>query len=943
MPVPVPPPTPPPIVDILPAKDFSQSALSATALPRDPLPSSETATPPASALSEVGDAQPPSFFAARASAREARQLTIEARQRVTQRTAPSSQAIALQPGSQSGTPAQPAMRSAALGAPLAVGRSLDSPSPSYLPTTLWSAPPALSPGGIAPDSSRLDSSIEELITGTTPVSVAEPFPSVHGRSLTEEQQQAAERLMQQRFDRLLVTQDPLPVLEPLTEPLGIEEPLLIRPIPVPLPDQQPTEDSPENSETPASPAAIPVEPFPSLPNPEDTPFDPDRQILTIPPLDDTAPTPATEQPPAIDPAATSPDPNAPSDGVTGQENPIGTGEILEVDADRQEFDTLREVFQADGTVEMRFRQAVLTADRLRVNLPNRIAVADGNVVLTRGDQVIRGDRLEYSFVQGEGTVFDARGEIFLPTSSTDLTITPTPDGEEPATPPTPAPGLPPVYSPGGIRFDFGTQLDQGIELAGDKEGELTRFRFEAEQIDFSADGWTARNVELTNDPFSPPEFVLRTRQLTYTRLNPFQAELRARNPRLVFDGGLNLPLLRDRILIDSRRRNPNPIQFAFDDQVGGLYLQRPFEIISTPRALFTLSPALLIQRAIVDNGGNFFDPSSFGLVGALDLKFSPNTSLLGTAVFTSLDLSDLEETFRGSLRLRQRVNIGGINHRLSLEASYRDRLFNGSLGYQNVQSSLGAVFSSPNIPLGISGINLSYQASAQVINANTNREDLLDPVLERTNNRVTLGRFQATAALSRAFLLWSGTPLPPTPDAGLRYTPNPLVPNLVFVAIARGTVSHYTSDDTQATLTGTVVLQGQFGHFSRDFLDYTAFNIGYTQTAISGESPFNFDRIADPQVLFFGLVQQIYGPFRAGFQSSINLDNSEGFDTDFILEYSRRTYAIILRFNPDREVGSLGIRISDFNWSTPPEPFSGVLDERIEGNTVQGGVQPAGN
>ena len=531
-----------------------------------------------------------------------------------------------------------AARAAALGDPLTVGRSPASPSPSYLL-------PAFAP--------------------------------------TEVQRQSAEQVIRQRFDRLPVTQNPLPVLEPFIEPFESEGLLEIRPIPVTQPpglqptDPAPTDSSPTQADQEPPAPTDPAAPFPPLPNP--------------------------------------PDPNASADGVTAEpENPSGTGEILEVDADRQEFDTLRDVFQADGQVEMRFRQAVLTADRLRVNLPNRIAVADGNVVLTRGDQVIRGDRLEYSFVQGQGTVFNARGEVFLPTSSTDLTIIPTPDGEQPdSSPPSsaPQPGQP-IFSPGGIQVDFGTRLDQGVQLTADKEGELTRFRFEAEQIDFSADGWIARNVELTNDPFSPPELILRTRQLTYTRLNPFQAELRARNPRLVFDGGLNLPLLRNRILIDNRRRNPNPIQFAFDDQVGGLYVQRSFEIINTPQALITLAPALLIQRAIVDNGGNFFDPSSFGLVGSLDLKFSPNTSLLGTAIFTSLDLSDLEETFRGSLRLRQRVVIGGINHRLSLEYSYRDRLFNGSLGFQNVQSSLGAVFSSPNIALGTSGINLNYQASA---------------------------------------------------------------------------------------------------------------------------------------------------------------------------------------------------------------------------------------
>ena len=42
---------------------------------------------------------------------------------------------------------------------------------------------------------------------------------------------------------------------------------------------------------------------------------------------------------------------------------------------------------------------VLLADLLRVNLANRIAVAQGNVVLKRGEQIIRGDRFEYYLMQ----------------------------------------------------------------------------------------------------------------------------------------------------------------------------------------------------------------------------------------------------------------------------------------------------------------------------------------------------------------------------------------------------------------------------------------------------------------------------------------------------------------------------------------------------------------
>ena len=62
-------------------------------------------------------------------------------------------------------------------------------------------------------------------------------------------------------------------------------------------------------------------------------------------------------------------------------------EPLETFANRQEYDTLRQLFNAIGDVLIRFRAAELTADRVQTDLHENILVAEGNVVLTRGDQV----------------------------------------------------------------------------------------------------------------------------------------------------------------------------------------------------------------------------------------------------------------------------------------------------------------------------------------------------------------------------------------------------------------------------------------------------------------------------------------------------------------------------------------------------------------------------
>jgi len=343
----------------------------------------------------------------------------------------------------------------------------------------------------------------------------------------------------------------------------------------------------------------------------------------------------------------------------------------------------------------------------------------------------------------------------------------------------------------------------------------------------------------------------------------------------------------------------------------------------------SVTPQFFIQKALTDSNGAIFDPSVYGLRAKLNATVSPKATLIGTANFTSLDPSEISETLRANLQFRQLVG----THTLAADYSYRERLFNGSLGYQNVRSSLGAFLISPVIPLGTSGVSLSYQAGAQYVTADTDRLDLLEP--GQSNNRVSLGRFEASAALNKGFLLWQGKGLPPTPQEGLRFTPSPVVPYLQLITGVRGVANAYTSSDTQTNLTGTIGLQGQVGQFSRSFLDYTGFNVSYSQSLINGQSPFLFDRVVDDSVLSAGIVQQLYGPFRVGFQTAINLDTGKSISTDYTLEYSRRTYGVTVRYNPILELGSIGLRVSDFNWNGGSAPFAGSGINMVEGGVVR--------
>lgn len=661
----------------------------------------------------------------------------------------------------------------------------------------------------------------------------------------------------------------------------------------------------------------------TVPTPETQPSLPeDNQVEPTPNQGEASPTPQ----PTVTPETGTPTPD--------------TSGVIELTADQQEYDEQRQVVTAEGNVLLRFRGAVIDADRVQINLPNRIVVAQGNVSLTRGDQILRGDRFEYAFVQDSGTIANASGEIFQPTAGTDLNLSLPNDvagslvSDRPLSDRITAnQPLQRITNPGGYTFVVGGQrtldVDELNRPAGSQVqlnriqsgGEVNRLRFEAERIDFDSKGWRASNIRMTNDPFSPPELEIRANTATLTRISPLQDVIVASRPRLVFDQGPEVPLLRNRYVIDRRPREPGLFNIKIDDDDrGGVYIERTFELINTPQARLRVTPQFLAQKAFFDEGGNLLNPAVYGLKSRIDIAASPRTSVTGIANFTTLDPDEFEDNTRASLRLRQTIGTT-LPHTLNLEYSYRDRLFNGSLGFQTVRSSLGAVLTSPPILLGNTGIYLSYQAGAQYINSETDRLDLLDPV--RDNNRVNLGRFQGSAALSRSFSIWQGKPLPVTATEGLRYTPAPVVPYVALSTGITGVATAYTNGDTQNSISGSIGLSGQFGHFSKPFLDYTGFNISYAQVIQNGESPFLFDRVVDNQVLYAGISQQIYGPFRAGFQTAYNLDTGKEISTDYFVEYSRRTYNITLRYNPVLGTGSFSFRINDLNWEGGTEAFSG--------------------
>lgn len=661
-----------------------------------------------------------------------------------------------------------------------------------------------------------------------------------------------------------------------------------------------------------------------------------REFIITPPAEDPPVDPTQGNNDAVDPdrpPTPSPDVRRPDD------EPAIPPEVVELIADRQEFDSNQQIVTATGNVTMRFANGVLLADRLRVNLPDRFAVAEGNVTLKRGQQILQGQRFEYFFVLDKGVIYDASGEIYQPSTARDLAPTLPSDLGNTIIPGQTLNERLAVNQPiGNVVGQEGLTTSVGASRPGATSasqaapgGQVNRLRFQAQQVDFDTEGWTAKKVRITNDPFSPPELEVQAETADYYNVAPQVDEVKLSGARVLLDQKTSLPF-QDRLTIDRRDRQPGVLSIGYDgEDRGGLYIQSGFTPIDTDSVRLQIKPQYLLQKVLFPDAfpaANQSDanvcvlcPAAFGLITELDANFSDRTSLRNTLNFSNLNLGEIDTSLRAKVALQNKLGSLDRPHDLRLEYNYRERLYNGSLGFQTVNSSVGAILVSPLFTLGDPSLQLSYQASIQNVQADTDQPDLIDPT--SGNNLTTLMRYQGAASLNKSFLLWAGQPLPLEPDKGLRYTPNPVVPYLALNTGVTGVLSYYGDGSNQPSLTGTIGLSGQVGHFSRPYFDYTGFNIAYSQGLRGDASPFLFDRFADTQVVSVGLTQQIYGPLRFGVQSAYSITASSEISTDYFLEYSRRTHNIQIRYNPQLQVGSINLRISDFNWSGNPGSFEG--------------------
>jgi Protein of unknown function (DUF3769) len=485
----------------------------------------------------------------------------------------------------------------------------------------------------------------------------------------------------------------------------------------------------------------------------------------------------------------------------------------------------------------------------------------------------------------------------------------------------------------------GIQPDQLASLNSESSrqlvrGTISRWRIQARLLRLTPTTFSGDRIAFTNDPFTPAQVWMDSTNVVGMLLPNGDTVIKAERNRLRLEDRLPLAVQRE-TRIKKKEEVDNRTAFGYDktDRDGAFIgYNMPMKIGSSLQ--LTLQPQFLVQRAINGSTSAYPLPGQpplaptvtqpattsdlFGLqaklVGPL-AGFTANGQLQ-MSTFNPENIPDGTRSWGDLVRTVNLPWLGLTNWRLF--GAYRYRLWNGTLGEQDVYSAYGTSLDSSGILARWGRLSGNYYWRFGIGNYQSNPEGS-DTLTQRW-------RTGGAASFNFNLPLWTGVAAPATASLGLLNSPVPITPGLSLNANVLGTLAYYGDGTNQNTITLSGGPSLTLGQFVRPFLDYTSVTITGSGTLRQGLSPFGFDQAVDLGALGIGLTQQIVGPLVFSGGIGFNVDPRSPYFGDvtasyFELRWQRRAYEIGVFYSPYQGIGGVRVKLNDFNFKGPGRPF----------------------
>jgi len=476
-------------------------------------------------------------------------------------------------------------------------------------------------------------------------------------------------------------------------------------------------------------------------------------------------------------------------------------------------------------------------------------------------------------------------------------------------------------------------------------GELNRLRFQAANVVVRGNLWSSSQVAFTNDPFTPAQSWLIGDQVEARLEADGVTRIQARRTRILLSNRLAVPGIRQATI------GQEGLQFTLDtDQRDrdGIYLG--YNLPPVPlgdQGKLELQPQFLMQRAIQGRTDSYTAPGRslagprvnqalqggdlFGLVAVLNAPLGP-FSLKADTSLSTFSPDNIAAGTRSIARLSAPLGLPGHTTSVGqLFGSYRERVYNGSLGLQTVVYAYGgqlegALTLNPD-PADRAGDQrrtpylgpwtIDWRAVAGDYRAALFRSEDLD----------TLWRARFNAGISSSLRLWEAEPDPEREALpALRYSAVPIRPG---VAVDFGLATSLASYEDGARQNTFSLFGGPaftLGRFRQPWFDYTQVALLLGGTLRDGRSPFGFDRAVDLRTVSFRAAQQLYGPLVLEAGATVNIDDTSRYYGDVSYSYvelklQQRSYELGVYYSPYDGIGGIRIKLNDFNFTGGGTPF----------------------
>jgi hypothetical protein len=468
------------------------------------------------------------------------------------------------------------------------------------------------------------------------------------------------------------------------------------------------------------------------------------------------------------------------------------------------------------------------------------------------------------------------------------------------------------------------------------KGSISRWRLQAKRMTFTPGSLRADRAAFTNDPFTPAQAWLNSEDVVATLQANGDTVIRARRNRLILDERLPIPVTRQ-TRIKKKEDVDNRVVLGQDGKDrDGFFIgyKAPSIRLGNGSGSLELQPQFLLQRAIAGQTDSYPLPGQsagapgseqntspgdlFGLVARLQAP------LLGFQADANLDISsfnpkNIANATRswGDLSRPLRLPLLGEST-LRTFGAYRFRVWNGSLGEQDVYSAYGVSLEGTGNLRPWGSLTGSYFWRTGVGNYQGNSFD--------STNLARLWRANLIASINGSLPLWTGKALAATPDQAYLNSAVPVVPGLTLNANLTTQLAYFGDGSNQNTITLTGGPTWTLGHFQKPWLDFTQFTITGGGTLRQGVSPLSFDRAVDLATLNLALTQQIVGPLLLSGGIGLNVDGNSGFYGEVTnsyveLRWQRRAYDIGIYYSPYEQLGGFRVRLNDFNFQGTGTPF----------------------